>query len=761
MWTIAAAVCLLGTVLTPPPAAQALSSGGDSRGGTGATVPYREIEAEDATTNGTVIGPSYTQGFLPNEASGRRAVTLDQPRQTIDFTLPVAADSAVVRFSIPDTADGSPYTTKLHLAVAGTPQPDLILTNEFAWYADDQTVQGPTHRFDETHQRFDRTYPAGTTVRLEVPAGSATPITVDLVDFENVPDPLTPDADAVVITDLGADPTGELDATESLRAAIRKAGSSGSVFIPEGTFRLSGKISVDDIAIRGAGMWHTTLTGTTAFFYGQVGGGPAAENVELSDFAIFGTEHERDDNRAAEGIGGVMMDSRFSRLWIEHVKVGAWMKGPSSNLEFRDLRVRNTLADGVALAGGVSDSSVENSTFRNTGDDSIAPVSTANRTVNLRDTFTRNTIQNPARANGIALYGGHETVVQNNVIVDAGAGSGIHLGQRYEANSAATVSIRQNTIRRSGEYSSVWQNGTGALYFYAEQYDIRASIDVDGLLIEDSPFSAIQFQKGHDIEGVTVRNATIRNTGTFALQAGASGYAIFENVSVTGIGGPAAVGVPQCATTFQIILHTNVSGLDGRPLCIQPGRYPPSSFPDTHDPFTMTAPMDGTTFEPNSYLTFRGTGAPRATVAIAPSDPSLATVTTTVGADGTWSVRRYMGNGSYVFVAEQSVQDGRSSPVRVGPVAPPPAAPKPLAVTAPDAGSDHRATTVTFRGVGTAGEVITLRTSNFESADVTGMVRNDGTWTIPRYLGTGKYVFEISQSNGETVSDLRINQPAA
>jgi hypothetical protein len=39
--------------------------------GRGATVLFVEQEAENATTNGVVIGPNRTAGTLPGEASGR------------------------------------------------------------------------------------------------------------------------------------------------------------------------------------------------------------------------------------------------------------------------------------------------------------------------------------------------------------------------------------------------------------------------------------------------------------------------------------------------------------------------------------------------------------------------------------------------------------------------------------------------------------------------------------------------------------------
>src|SRR5882724_7685084 len=45
-------------------------------GGSGASLPYTEVQAESSATTGTVIGPSFTQGQLADEASGRKAVTL-------------------------------------------------------------------------------------------------------------------------------------------------------------------------------------------------------------------------------------------------------------------------------------------------------------------------------------------------------------------------------------------------------------------------------------------------------------------------------------------------------------------------------------------------------------------------------------------------------------------------------------------------------------------------------------------------------------
>src|SRR5437879_973381 len=75
--------------VTGQPGGSSTTGGGDPGGNgnpdvppaatRGASVPYWEVEAEDATTNGVrgvVIGPSRTFGDLASEASARSAVKL-------------------------------------------------------------------------------------------------------------------------------------------------------------------------------------------------------------------------------------------------------------------------------------------------------------------------------------------------------------------------------------------------------------------------------------------------------------------------------------------------------------------------------------------------------------------------------------------------------------------------------------------------------------------------------------------------------------
>ena len=76
----------------------------------GATLPYVEYEAEKAMTNGTVIGPARSDPQLASEASGREAVQLHAQGQYIEFTLTQPANAVDIRYSIPDSADGTGLT---------------------------------------------------------------------------------------------------------------------------------------------------------------------------------------------------------------------------------------------------------------------------------------------------------------------------------------------------------------------------------------------------------------------------------------------------------------------------------------------------------------------------------------------------------------------------------------------------------------------------------------------------------------------------
>ena len=75
--------------------------------GTGASVPFTEYEAEAASFTGTVIGPSFAQGTVPSEASGREAVQLTATGQYVQFTLTSPSNAFDLHYNLNQGASGT------------------------------------------------------------------------------------------------------------------------------------------------------------------------------------------------------------------------------------------------------------------------------------------------------------------------------------------------------------------------------------------------------------------------------------------------------------------------------------------------------------------------------------------------------------------------------------------------------------------------------------------------------------------------------
>jgi hypothetical protein len=545
----------------------------------GAPVPYIELEAEDAATNGTIIEPSRKLTALAAEASGRRAVTLGTEGQYVEFTLPAQANSVVVRYSIPDSADGAGLTAPLSLYIDGARQPDLVLTSKYSWvygvypFRNTPSLGRPHHFFDEVRALLPQIN-AGSKVRLQKDATStAASYTIDLVDFEQVAPPKDQPAGTLSVADYGADPTGATDATTALQKAVDDGKRQGKpVWIPPGTYTVTSHIIVDNVTVLGAGMWHSVLRGAGVGVYGRQGAA-TSKNVKLSDFAIFGEVMDRDDQAELNGVGGTLSDTTIENLWIEHTKVGIWVNGPLSNLTITGLRIRNTMADGVNFHRGVSNSTVQQSHIRNTGDDGLAMW--AEIDANTGNVFQFNTVQLPNLANNIAIYGGSDNKVIGNIVTDTlWNGGGIHVGNRFKAvGVGGTTIVDDNLLIRTGSYHTDAQLGIGAIWFYAADSAMSGTITLNNNEINDSSYAAILFV-GLEISNVTFNGATINRTGTFGVQIQSPGSAALNNVTATGV---QAANVYKCDQfAFTITATPNDSLWSAAQYC---GARPTPAYP--------------------------------------------------------------------------------------------------------------------------------------------------------------------------------------
>ena len=528
----------------------------------GATLPYVEYEAESAATTGTVIGPDRTYLTMASEASGRKAVKLSAQGQYVEFTLTQAANAIDLRYSIPDSSDGTGLTTPLSLYVNGTYSKALTLTSKYSWlyggYPYDNTPgDGSAHHFfDETHVLLGSTLAAGTKVRLQMDAAdTAAYYVIDLADFYAVPAAYTEPASgyiSVTTSPYNADPTGAKDATQAIQNAVNAAEAAGEgVWIPAGTYAVTSHITLNNVTVRGAGPWYTVLQGNGVGLYGTASG----TNIQVYDLAIMGATTVRNDSTVDSGVGGTMGGgSVIQDLWIEHSKVGMWFDGPSTGLLITGNTIRDTFADGINLHMGVSNTTVEQTMVRNTGDDGMAMYSQTDADQN--DTFEFNTVQLPMLANTFGVYGGSNNSVTDNIAADTiSTGAGVNVGNMYGAVAlSGTTTVARNTLQRTGSVDRNTQLGLkedGAIWLFADDSSISGALNVTDNEIDDSTFSAIHFlgASGNSITNATFTSDTISTAAAYAIQEEATGSASFSTVTATGLG---QGGQYNCSTNFVV-----------------------------------------------------------------------------------------------------------------------------------------------------------------------------------------------------------------
>ena len=517
----------------------------------GAPPEFVEYEAENGAGNGRIVGPDRTFATLASEASGRRAVLLEGPGDYVEFTLSAAANALTVRYGVPDGPEGKPVDAKLGVYAQSRRIAELAVTSRYCcYYGRYPFTKHPAdgnghHFFDHARILLDEVLPAGTVVRLTSSPPQVSWIAIDLVDFEMVPPPHRRPSRALSVVDFGADPRGESDSREAFAKAMAAAsGSRRPVWVPPGHFRLDGHVQVDRVQIAGAGPWYSVLQGDGVGLYGRDAPNPS-QAVDIHDLAIIGQVNERDDHKALAGIGGAMGGgSGIRNLFIQHVKVGLWLDGPFEGLIVSHVRVLDTTADGLNLHRGVSGVVVEDSFFRNIGDDGIA--SWAEKLANHDITIRHNTVVAPILANGVAIYGGHDIVVSDNLIADTlTEGGGLHLGNRFDAVPlSGKISLKENMVVRGGSIDPRWHFGIGAVWLFALDAPIKAQIDLRTTTLLDSTEEAVLLF-GRRIDGLAVNGLRVDGAGGSLIELRADGSATLSGVRATGIAEP---GVRTCNT---------------------------------------------------------------------------------------------------------------------------------------------------------------------------------------------------------------------
>lgn len=511
----------------------------------GVTAAYVTYEAEDCETGAAILEDSRVFREIATEASGRRAVRLETAEDSVKLTLQEDTNAITLRTCVPDSEDGTGLDCTLTLSIGGDTV-DVVADSRQSWvygkypYTNEPADEQAHNFFDDHSFLLDKVYPAGTELVISKAASDTAEYCIlDLIETELVEEAMPQPENSISITKHGAKANDGKDDTQALLDAIDAAVEEGKeVWLPAGEFTFTQSrmvISDDGVTIRGAGMWHTVLTGDFAAFY------ITGNDTAFYDFKMEGTAVRRrdaEDPAAYEIASGSLPNANFilQNVWIEHYKVGAWIYN-TSGVHITGCRIRNTFADGINLCMGTCNSLVEQSSFRGTGDDSVAMWSQYYADVN--NVVRYNNISLPDLANCIAVYGGQDITICDNIVADViTEGSGINISTNFQpAAFGEQVIVERNTLYRCGSKNDLNGAMQGAIWFNTlSPYDNNAEVIVRDNTILDSSYMGISFSGTGAATNVLIENNTIENgtMGGISSVSSAIGKAVVQNNQISG-----------------------------------------------------------------------------------------------------------------------------------------------------------------------------------------------------------------------------------
>lgn len=504
----------------------------------GASVPYTRYEAESGIRGGSAeLREALDFDVLKtaSEASNQRYVALKNNGDHVEWTVNQQADGITMRFTMPDSADGMGLRGSLDAYVNGQKVKTIELSSYWSWqYFVGDTPQDtpggqPRFRFDEVHFLLDDSLKPGDKFRIQKTNGDSLEYGVDFVEIEPVPAAIQKPANALSVVDFGASPNDDTDDLPAFLACVEAADAAGKdVYIPEGRFVLDGiwRIGASNIKITGAGIWYTEIHFPSSQpSGGGISGDDSCSNLEFCHVYLSSMLRSRWNQHAIYKcfMDTYGSDSYIHDFWLEHFECGFWIGDydlpivTTDNLVIANGRIRNNLADGVNFCQGTKNSTVQNCSIRNNGDDGLAvwPDNTMGAPMGINNTFKYNTIENNWRAGSIAIFGGDGHKIHNNYIKDGFKGSAIRLNTTfpgYHFENTTSIRFYDNVMINCGTSNCCYGGERGAIDLEASSSGIK-NIFFDNNEIINAQRDAIQIGYGGGFSNIVFNNTTINGTG--------------------------------------------------------------------------------------------------------------------------------------------------------------------------------------------------------------------------------------------------------
>ncbi|MEN8651291.1 discoidin domain-containing protein [Streptomyces sp. 21So2-11] len=479
--------------------------------GRGANMPFDMYEAEEGSAGGgaQAVGPNRTVGDIAGEASGRKAVTLNETGNYVEFTTKASTNTLVTRFSIPDSPGGGGTDATLNVYVNGTFRKAIDLTSKYAWLYGAEASPGnspgagsPRHIYDEANFTLGETVPAGSKIKLQKDSGNTAKYAIDFVNLEQVRQLANPDP-ATYTVPAGFTHQDVQNALDKVR--MDTTGKLVGVYLPVGDYQTASKFQVYGKAVKvvGAGPWYTRFHAPTTQDNTDIGfrAENTAKGSSFANFAYFGNYTSRIDGPGKVFDFSNVSDIVIDNIWNEHMVCLYWGAN-TDNVTIKNSRIRNMFADGINMTNGSTDNLVTNNEARATGDDSFALFSAidaggADMKNNVYENLTSILTW---RAAGVAVYGGYNNTFRNIHIADTLVYAGITISSLdfgYPMNGFGTDPTRFENISivRAGGHFWGAQTFPGIWVFSASK--VFQGIRVSNVDIVDPTYSGIMFQTNY------------------------------------------------------------------------------------------------------------------------------------------------------------------------------------------------------------------------------------------------------------------------
>jgi hypothetical protein len=377
------------------------------------------------------------------------------------------------------------------------------------------------------------------------------------------------------VKDYGATGNGTTDDNPAIQSAIdaAKAAGGGVVFLPPGTYSITGISIPPRVELMGAGWQSVLKVAANAGIYpiyvqsGETGPQPRppATDVRLHDFAIDGNKgahpnHLTEGNpyhpdTGSEGpacaiqVGGAA-DSIQERIFVERVylkdslRMGIVFNSVVDGA-IRDCLVADNNRDGITVYNRSKNLVISGNTVNRCADDHIAINSENTGHMNEAVTITGNVITGPSSRNkgpGIMVRGGKDIAIVGNVVRDV-CQSAIEVLD-FNATPATDIVISGNTIYRPGLNGSADKYGMNVA---ATNAGIKR-LTIVGNNVQSTIDAAIRFfdSKGTPAEGdladIVIASNSISDSGAGGIVTGSAGI---SDVLIEGnrVGGSTGNGI--------------------------------------------------------------------------------------------------------------------------------------------------------------------------------------------------------------------------